>query len=79
MTVLTVAVRTWTRRGALPLERQRVAIPCGLRVGCCEQNAGSSREREPAQLHGLLVRARHVVARGDRVRMNVDKSLHGRP
>jgi len=78
MTVLTVAVRTWTRRGALPLERQRVAIPCGLRVGCCEQNAGSSREREPAQLHGLLVRARHVVARGDRVRMNVDKSLHGR-
>ena len=63
----------------LPLERQRVAIPFGVRVGCCEQNAGSSRERNPAQLQSLLGRARPIVARGDRVRVNVDEPLHGRP
>ena len=52
---------------ALPLKRQRVAIPFSVRVGCCEQNAGSSRQRDGAQLDGLLGRARSVVARGDRV------------
>ena len=64
------------RLGEQPLPLPRVAIPPGVSVRRREQDARAGVDRDPAQLDGLLERARPVIAGRDRVRVNVDEPGH---